>query len=249
MSAADAALIAAAGFGAGIVNGLAGGGSLVSFPALLAIGVPSLAANVTSAVGIWPGYLGGVAAFRSQLRDQRDRLRLLGPAALGGAVVGGVALLLTSERAFESVAPFLVLGACALFAAQPLIAGRVQSVRSVGHGITPPVHAAVFLAGVYGAYFGAGLGVILLAVLGLALSDPLGRINGLRSALALGINSIALVVFAVAAPVRWGEAGLLAVTSFAGGYLGARTSLRISPALLRAVVIALGLAAGLGLLL
>ncbi|MDA8033622.1 MAG: sulfite exporter TauE/SafE family protein [Actinomycetota bacterium] len=235
-------LIALAGLGAGLVNGVAGGGSLVSFPALLAVGAPALAANVTSTVGIWPGYLGGSAGFASELRGQQDRLRSLLGTVVAGGVAGGVLLLTTPTKAFSLVAPYLVLFACALFGVQPVLARRLRAEegkRSRRH--TVALHVGTFLASTYGAYFGAGLGVVLLGVLGLTINDRLVRINGLRSVLALLVNTVAALIFIVRAPIDWVPAGLMASASLVGGYVGARIARRVPTVWLRAVVIALGL--------
>jgi uncharacterized membrane protein YfcA len=246
----EAGLLVAAGFGAGIVNGIAGGGSLISFPALIATGQSALVANVTSTVGIWPGYIGGVAGHRAELAGQRDRVRRTAPVAVAGAVAGSVLLLTTSEDAFADLAPFLILFACLLFAAQPVIAGRLKArpVHPEGERLSVPMLVGVFLASVYGAYFGGGLGVVLLAVLGLTLTDALTRINGLRGVLALVVNTVALVAFGVAAPVAWAAAGVMAVASLVGGYLGARVARRVPTPVLRIAVITFGVAAALRLL-
>jgi len=242
------AFLAVAGFAAGGVNGMAGGGSLVSFPALLAVGQPALAANVTSAVGIWPGYLGGVLGFRSEVSSQTDRVRSLLPATLAGGVAGAVLLLTTPSAAFTALAPFLILGACGLFAAQPALAARLEA--QAGHtegesGGRPRAAAQVFtfLAAVYGAYFGAGLGVVLLAVLGILLPDRLARTNGLRGVLSLVTNTVAALIFIAVAPVAWEAVACMAGASLVGGYTGARVSRRIPTALLRGLVITTGLVA------
>ena len=235
-------LLVAAGLGAGTVNGVAGGGTLVSFPALLAVGVPALKANVTSTVGIWPGYLGGAAGFRSEINAQRARLWLLW-LSVAGAALGAGLLLTTSASEFREIAPWLVLLACALFAVQPLLAKRLKehptggpADRSVAAGV------GVFVASIYSGYFGAGAGVILLAVLGLTLPDDLKRTSGLRSVSALVANSVAAIIFVAAAHVAWSDAGLLAGSSLLGGYAGARLARRWPPVVLRLVVIGLGIA-------
>jgi uncharacterized membrane protein YfcA len=247
----DDLLIAGAGLAAGFVNGVAGGGSLVSFPALIATGQSALVANVTSTVGIWTGYVGGVAGFRSELANQRDRVRALAPAALAGGLVGSLLVVVTPEGAFDVLAPFLILAACALFAAQPRLTARMKA-RTRSAAPSGPVPAGAlagtFAAGVYGGYFGGGLGVVLLTVLGLALDDELNRINGLRGVLALLVNSLAVVVFAVSADVVWRAAGILSVTALGGGYLGARLSRRMPVPVLRATVITFGVAAAVALL-
>jgi len=248
---AEAGLLVAAGLGAGLVNGIAGGGSLISFPVLMASGQSALVANVTSTVGIWPGYLGGVAGYRSELAGQRDRIRRLVPVSIGGALVGSALLLTTPEDAFAAAAPFLILFACALFALQPVLAARLRSGSDPGSEVraSRPLLAGVFAASVYGAYFGAGLGVVLLAVLGATVVDLLVRLNGLRGVLALIVNSVALVVFVVAAPVAWGAAGVMAGASLLGGYAGARLARRVPSAVLRVVVVCFGVTAALRLLL
>jgi uncharacterized membrane protein YfcA len=244
-------VIALAGFGAGLINGIAGGGSLVSFPALIAVGHTALVANVTSSVGIWTGYLGGVAGFRTELASQAARVRALAPVALAGGLAGAVLLLVTPSDLFRDLAPILILLACGLFALQPRLAARMRARprRPTPTGVLArPALLGTFAAAIYGGYFGAGLGVILLAVLGLALDDELVRINGLRGVLALLVNTIAVVVFAVRADVAWGAAGILAVTALVGGYAGARLSRRLPVPVLRAVVITFGVVAALRLL-
>jgi uncharacterized membrane protein YfcA len=240
------AFLAVAGLGAGFVNGVAGGGTLVSFPVLLALGLPAVRANVTSTIGIWPGYLGGVAGFRPEIRDQLDRLRELAPVAVVGAVAGSVLLLVTPSHAFSRAAPYLVLVACGLFALQPLLAKRLAA--SGGSQRQFFAQGGTFVACVYGAYFGAGLGVILLAILGIAIPDRLVRTSGLRSMLSLGVNTIAAVVFSIAAHVAWSYAGVLAVTSLVGGYAGARFARRVPTGPLRILIILIGLAAAARLL-
>lgn len=249
MTSAELAFLALAGFGAGLVNGVAGGGSMLSFPALLVVGVSSLSANVTSTVGIWTGYLGGAAGFRRNLAGQRHRLPPLAAVAFVGAVAGSLLLLVTSEDAFDALAPWLVLAACGLFAAQPWLARRLAAGGLSGRGHTVLRQAGVFGASVYGAYFGAGLGVLLLAVLGITLPGRMSDLNAIRTVLALLVNSIAVVVFVVAAPVEWAAAGVMAVAALAGGYLGARTATRMPIPVFRAVVLVIGLAAAIGLFL
>jgi uncharacterized protein len=235
------AFLAFAGLAAGLVNGIAGGGTLVSFPVLLALGLPAVRANVTSTIGIWPGYLGGSAGFRREIGDQLDRLRTLAPVAAAGGVVGAVLLLVTPSHAFSRAAPYLVLLACGLFALQPIIGKRLAA--SEGQERKFVAQAGLFFACAYGAYFGAGLGVLLLAILGIAIPDNLIRTSGLRSMLSLGVNTIAAIVFCIAAHVAWGDAGVLAVTSLVGGYAGARIARKVPTGPLRVLIILIGLAA------
>lgn len=250
LSSGDIVLLVAAGLGAGTVNGVAGGGTLVSFPALLATGLQPLQANVTSTLGIWPGYLGGVAGFRSEVREQpRRRLVVLSAAAIVGATGGSVLLLETPGSAFKAIAPYLVLSACLLFAVQPLVAGWVKRrLSSLADGHVGIAAAGTLFGAVYGGYFGAGLGVILLALLGLTLPEDLVRTNGLRAVLSLMVNTAAAVVFLIAAHVAWDDAGLLAGSSLVGGYFGARVARRLPPLVFRLLVVGLGLATAARLL-
>lgn len=241
MSGADVALLAVAGFLAGAVNAVAGGGSLISFPALVASGLPTLDANVTNTTAVWPGYLGGAAAYRSELSGQGDRLRQLAITSAVGGAAGSAILLLAPDAVFDAVVPFLVLLGSVLLLLQKRIAVFVQARRDAGragHGVQ--MHTAVFLAAVYGAYFGGGLGVILLAVLGIFIADHLQRLNGLKSAMSLLINTIALVAFALFGPVDWLSVAVVAPASLAGGYFGARMARRLSADALRMTVVVFG---------
>lgn len=248
LSAGQDALLVAAGLGAGIINGAAGGGTLVSFPALLAVGYPALVANVTSTVGIWTGYVGGSAGFRAELADQRGRLARLTPTIVAGALLGGILLLTTPTRDFRRVAPYLLLLACGLFAVQPLLGRYLRRRGSAAHANAVIMHAGSFLGAVYGSYFGAGLGVLLLAVLGTTVAEPLVKVNGLRSVMALVINTVAVVVFLVHAHIAWAAAALMASSALVGGYLGSRWSRRIPTRALRTFVIVVGLASAVDLL-
>ena len=177
------------GLGAGIFNGVAGGGSLISFPILLGLGYPALTANITNTIGIWPGYLASAAGFRKEIGDQRTRLLRLTPVGLAGGIVGAVLLLTTSVATFDDVVPWLVLGASALFAVQPLLRRALD--RGSAHPRTRPVLlvVGVFVASVYGGYFGAAMGVMFLAVLGLALPISLAHTSGLRAVLSMIVNA------------------------------------------------------------
>jgi len=241
-------LLCLAGLGAGFVNGAAGGGTLISFPALLAVGYPALTANVTSTVGIWSGYLGGSAGFRKEVRDQSGRVRSLAPTVVTGGVLGGVLLLTTPSHAFAVLAPYLLLGACLLFALQPLLSRHLRDRGAARRTHSALLHTGVFVASVYGAYFGAGLGVVLLAVLGTALAEPLVRVNGLRSVMALIVNTVAVLIFVAKAHVAWLAAGLMVGCALAGGYAGARVARRVPTNLLRVLIIAIGLASAIDLL-
>jgi uncharacterized protein len=246
---ADIVLLAAAGLAAGAVNAVAGGGSLISFPALLAAGLPSVSANVTNAVAVLPGYLGGTIGYRRELEGQRPRAIALGVTTAAGGVAGAVLLTTTSEDVFEAIVPFLILAACALLAAQPWISRRLKP-PSADHGAhrSPQLHAAAFASAVYGGYFGAGLGIMLLAVLALTLDDRLQRLNALKGLLSFVIGAAAVAYFALFGPVRWGAAAIMAVTSFAGGQAGVVVARRLPAGVLRGLVVAFGVTVAVVLL-
>jgi uncharacterized protein len=250
LTASHVVILVLAGLGAGIINGVAGGGSLISFPVLLALGYPALTANVTNTVGIWPGYAGGAAGFRKEIAGQRERLVRLSPIAVLGGIAGAILLLTTSSAVFKSLAPWLVLGASILFAAQPLLRRALG-----GSAHAPPRTRPLLLAGgtfaasVYGGYFGAGLGVMLLAILGLALPDSIVRTSGLRTALSILVNGVAAAVFLIHGGLAWSAVGLLAAGSLVGGWIGARVALHIPALALRIVVVAVGLATVIKLLI
>jgi uncharacterized protein len=239
-SAAQLALLGGAALGAGAVNAVAGGGSLISFPALLAVGYPSVTANVTNMIAVTPGYASGSTAYRAELRGQRGRIRDLGLTTALGTAVGTAILLLAPEGAFDAVVPFLVLLACALLAAQPLLA-RAVAARAPGG---PGLHGGVFAAAIYGGYFGAGLGIMLLAVLGAFVVDDLQRLNALKGVLSLVVALVAGALVAVLGPVAWGPALLMAVANVAGGWIGARVARRLPAAALRWGIVVFGVAVG-----
>lgn len=248
MGAAETVVLVLAGLLAGGVNAVAGGGSLISFPALVAVGLPPLTANVTSSVAVWPGYVGTCWGYRRELRDQRRRLLVLAPAALTGATAGCLLLLVTSPEAFERVVPLLVVLGSLLLAVQGRVTERVRRLPGGAGGLASPLlHGGIAVAAAYGAYFGGGLGVVLLAVLGLFVADDLQRLNGLKSALSLTINAVALVAFSLFGPVDWPRVAVLAPAALAGGYLGSRVARRLDPARLRGVVVVFGLVVGVAL--
>ncbi len=244
------ALLLVAGVAAGAVNAMAGGGTLLTFPALLAVGLNPVAANVTNTVAVWPGYLSGAASYRGQWTDKRQQVRLASVAA-AGAVVGTVVLLTTPSSVFHTLVPYLVLAATGLIAFQPVISRRLAARRTEPvppHHTSPLLPAAVFAGAVYGAYFGGGLGIVLLAVLALGIPIDLGRLNALKSSLQLTVNSVALVGFALFGPVDWWAALIIAPASFVGGIAGARVAQRLDARALRAAIVVFGIAVGIGLL-
>ena len=234
-----------AGFLGGAVNSVAGGGSLISFPALLAVGYPGVTANMTNTVALWPGYVGSSAAYRRELQGQRFRAAILATTCTLGGIAGSVLLLTTPASVFKRAVPFLILLACALFAVQP-IATRLLAKRQVPsrEHRSLGLHLAVLLAAVYGAYFGAGLGIVLLAILGLAIPDSLQRLNGLKQVLSVVINSVALVAYSAFGRVAWTAVAVMAVASLAGGRLGGGFARRLSPVLLRVAVLSFGVTVG-----
>jgi hypothetical protein len=236
-------LLAAAAFAAGAVNAVAGGGSLISFPALVAVGVPTLAANVTNQIAVLPGYLGGSLAYRDELRGQRRRVVALSVTSAIGAVLGALLLVISSQRLFAVLAPVLVLVAVGLLAAQPRLAAmEAERAADAAERRDPRarVHVANFFASVYGGYFGAGLGIMLLAILAIGLEDSLQRLNALKGLLSLVVAVVACVFFALFGPVRWDAAGVMAVASFVGGHAGVGVARRISDRALRLGIIVIG---------
>jgi len=276
-------LLAAAALLAGAVNAVAGGGSLLSFPALLAVGYPAITANVTNSVALTPGYFGGTLGYRRELAGQRRRILALGATSAVGAVVGAFLLLVSSPELFERIVPWLIFLACGLLAVQTRLARLVRA-RRAGDGDqapgnpgpsdpapanpapadppadpaagparpdrhTGPLFATQFLAAVYGAYFGAGVGIMMLAILGIFLTDSLQRLNALKGLLSFLISVVAAVWFALFAEVGWVAVAVMAVASLLGGQLGVVLARRLDDQVLRWLVVAFGVVVGLRLLL
>jgi hypothetical protein len=237
----DLALVAAAALAAGIVNAIAGGGSLLSFPALVAFGLPAVTASVTNTVALCPGYLGATLAQRRDLARQRGRMARILPAAAIGGVTGALLLLHTGEAAFEVVVPFLLLFAAALLAAQDRLRGYLMARAHGAHGVAWAA-VPVGLAAIYGGYFGAGLGVILLAALAVVLDDTLLRINALKQLVSLVVNISAAIVFLASGRIDWTVTLVMAVAALAGGMIGGAIASRVSAKLLRWTVIVVGVA-------
>jgi len=247
MTVIEAIGLAAAAFVAGGINAVAGGGSLISFPALIAAGYSAKAANVTNTVALWPGYLGGSVGYRELLAPQQHVVVALSASSIVGALAGSIILLATPAEAFDALIPFLILFAALLLAAQTRVAAFVAARRKPRDAGAHPthvpleLHAAVFVLAVYGAYFGAGLGILTLAVLGIVLPDDLQRSNALKGVLSLVINAVAVVYFAAFGPVEWLPAAVMAVAALAGGYGGVRVARRLSASALRVSVVAYSL--------
>ncbi len=239
VTALDVVAVAAAGLAAGAINTVVGSGSLITFPTLLAVGYPAVVANVSNTVGLVPGSVSGAVGYRRELRGQLWRVLRLLPAALLGGVTGGL-LLLAVPGAFGRAVPVLILVAVVLVLVQPRVARwRAQRASAAEHP-GPLLHAGVFLTAVYGGYFGAAQGVILLALLAITLDDHLQRLNGVKNVLAAAVNAIAAVYFIAATHVAWAVVAVLVVSSVAGAQVGALVGRRIPPAALRAGIAVVG---------
>ncbi|MDP9392256.1 MAG: sulfite exporter TauE/SafE family protein [Actinomycetota bacterium] len=242
MSVLELVVVAAVAMAAGVINSIAGGGSLILFPTLVALGLGTVAANVTNSVAQWPGYLGGVAGFRSEYVGQRGRLVRFGVVAVLGGTAGSVLLLTTPSEAFDVVVPVLVLLASLLLAVQPLLTRRLEQEEAAGPRPDPAwLYVALFLATVYGGYFGGALGVILVGVLGVGL-HRLKLANALKSALSAITATVTLVVFGFFGPIDWLAVAVAAPASLLGGFLGARIATRIPVRPLRIFIVVFGVA-------
>ncbi len=252
MSVAAALAILAAGAVAEPVNTIVGSGSLITFPTLLALGYSPVVANVSNSVGLVPGSVSGAIGYRRELSGQRARVIRLGVASAAGGLTGGLLLLALPGSWFDRIVPVLILMACVLVIFQPRLTRRVIDHRSraaretVAHG-GPWLVIAVFLTGVYGGYFGAAQGVILIALLGIFVDDTLQRLNGAKNVLAALVNGVAAALFVLAADVAWDAAGLLAAGAIVGGQVGASVGRRIPPRGLRVVIVTVGLVAAVKL--
>ena len=239
----ESGLVLLAGFLAGGINTIVGSGSLITFPTLLAVGYEPVVANVSNTVGLVTGSISGAVGYRAELEGQRSRVVGLAAVSAAGGLTGAVLLLALPDSAFEAVVPFLILLACALVAVQP----RVQQWREHRESrFGLPV--TVYLTGIYGGYFGAAQGVILLALLGIFLTDHLQRLNALKNVLAAIINGVAAVMFMVVADVAWEAAALVAVGAVAGGQAGARLGRRLSAPVLRIAILVVGVGVSVVLL-
>ena len=241
MNGLEVLAVVAAGMGAGAVNAVIGSGSLITFPTLLAVGYPAVTANVSNNIGLVPGSMAGVYGYRRELRGQASRVRHLLPASAAGALTGATLLLTLPSSVFDAIVPALVLVACVLMALQPRLSRwiarrRASDARDVG---VVPI-AISYAAGVYGGYFGAAQGVILLATLSVFVPDRLQRSNALKNVLAGTVNTVAAVLFIVFADVAWEAVAAVAVGATVGGTLGARFGRQIPAGTLRVLVIALG---------
>jgi hypothetical protein len=249
MSLLEMLAVAAAGLAAGAINAVVGSGTLVTFPVLLAVGLPPVTATISNSLGLVPGNLAGSLGYRRELTGQRWLLLRLLPASVLGALTGAFLLLHLPASSFEAIVPVLVGLAVVLVAVQPLVSralARRRSVEEPSSGIGPGRLAALFAGayatGSYGGYFAASQGVLQIGVFGLLLRESLQRLNAIKNVLTLAVNGVAAGAYVVVATDRvdWRAAGLVAAGSLLGGYVGARFGRRLPPAVLRGAIIALG---------
>jgi uncharacterized protein len=249
-----AAAIIAAGGAAGFINSIVGSGTLISFPTLVGVGFDKITANVTNNIGLFPGSASASWGFRHELAGHWRRVTILASASGSGAICGSLLLFRLSAEAFRVIVPFLVLIGVALVLMQPMIMRSLRSRRPEGEPtlvgpVTVPLWLAVFGAGVYGGYFGAAQGVILIGIMGILLDEPLVRINAFKNVLSTVVGFAAGLVFLTKSDVPWTAVGLLTLGSISGGLIGARVGRKISPPVLRSVVAMIGVIAATRLLL
>ncbi|KJY35428.1 sulfite exporter TauE/SafE family protein [Streptomyces sp. NRRL S-495] len=246
----EAIAVLVAGVGAGMINVIVGSGTLITFPVLLAVGLPPVTANVSNSFGLVPGSASGVLGYRRELAGQGARLARFGTASLLGGVLGAYLLIELPSAAFDAIVPVLILLALVLVVLQPRVAKAVAARRRPDgdpHG-GPLLLVGIFLTGIYGGYFGAAQGVLLLALMGMMLQEDLQRINGVKNALAMIVNGVAALFFLFTSTVNWTAAGLIAAGSLIGGMVGAKVGRRLPPQALRAVIVVVGLVAVVKLL-
>jgi uncharacterized protein len=259
MTTGEMVAVALAGLAAGSINAVVGSGTLVTFPVLLAVGLPPVTATISNSLGLVPGNLTGAIGYRRELRGQRRLLVRLFPASVLGALTGSFLLLHLPASAFEAIVPGLVALAVVLVATQPLLQRRLAARRArAGDAAEPAVRggrlaallAGAYATGTYGGYFSASQGVLQIGIFGLLLREPLQRLNAIKNVLTLAVNAVAALAYVVVATDRidWRAAGLVAAGSLIGGYLGSTLGRRLPAPLLRAAIVALGLVA-IGVLL
>ncbi|MGA2512534.1 MAG: sulfite exporter TauE/SafE family protein [Candidatus Limnocylindrales bacterium] len=244
----EACAIFAAGLAAGTINTIVGSGSLITFPTLLAFGYAPLDANVSNTVGLVPGSLSGAVGYRRELAGQRPRAIRLGLASGAGGLTGAV-LLLAFPGAFAAIVPVLIAVALVLVAAGPRLSDALEAHRHAGSDRSLPLAFLFYVTAIYGGYFGAGMGIIMIALLTIFVPDDIQRLNGLKNVLAALINGVAGILFILVAPVHWVLALLIAAGSIIGGQVGARVGRRLPAPVLRMVIIGVGLVAEARLLL
>lgn len=246
----DVIAITLAGIAAGTINAVVGSGSLITFPTLVALGYPPLVANVSNNIGLVPGSISGVYGYRRELKGQSARLRRLVPASLLGGLTGSVLLLVLPSGVFRRVVVVLIVVALVLVVVQPQLSrwliGRRRS--QGGRDVPIPLVVLVYATGVYGGYFGAAQGIVLISVLGVFVADHLQRLNACKNVLAGSVNAVASVVFIVSTDIDWRVVGLIAVGSTVGGLIGSKVGRRLDPGWLRGLIVIVGLMALIRLL-
>ncbi len=235
----EAVAILVAGLAAGTINTIVGSGTLITFPVLIALGYPPLVANVSNNIGLVPGAASGAWGYRRELAGQRERVVQLGVVSVVGAAIGATLLLVLPSSAFDAIVPALIAIALVLVVVQPRLNASLDHRRREGHR-SGAVRGLVAACGVYGGYFGAAQGILLMGILGLAIDDTLQRLNGLKNVVTGLNNFTAGLIFVFAASIDWGVAGLIAAGSMVGGVLGARYGRRLSPTALRVVIVIVG---------
>ncbi|MGH3732042.1 MAG: sulfite exporter TauE/SafE family protein [Acidimicrobiales bacterium] len=233
-------LVLVAGIAAGVANGIAGGGTFITFPTLLALGVPALRANLSTTVGVLPSYLGSLRVFRTQIAPLRRLIAQLLPSCVLGAAAGATLLLAGSPTTFRLVVPWLIGAGTALFAVSPIITRRLAHIDHGHRSRRWALFIGVFVVSIYGGYFGAGLGILLLAVMAVALPLEIKELQGLRNAVSIVINATAAVIFIFHGHLATSDVVMLLIGTLIGGYLGALLILRLSPVVVRALVITIG---------
>jgi uncharacterized membrane protein YfcA len=241
--------IFAAGLAAGTINTIVGSDSLITFPTLLAFGYSPVVANVSNTLGLVPGSISGAIGYRRELVGQRPRAIRLGVVAGLGGLTGGIILLALPAASFQRIVPFLILIACGLVAIQPKLSRRMAARRADGRSHTVPLAITLYLTGIYGGYFGAAQGVILIALLGIFIGEGMQRLNALKNVLTATVNGVAAILFILVAPVAWQPAFLIAVGAIIGGQIGAVIGRRLPPLFLRGVIVVVGLFVGVRLLI
>jgi uncharacterized membrane protein YfcA len=239
----EAAIIALAGLWAGLINTVVGSGTLVTFPVLVALGYPPVTATTSNAIGLITGSITGAVGYRSEMAGHGRRVARYAVASLLGAVGGTVLLLSLPADAFETVAPILVGISVILVLVQPVLSRRLSARVAVDRKDTPLLYVLIFLVGIYGGYFTAAQGIMLVGVMGLLLTDPLQRLNAFKNTLTAVVNLVAGLIYAFVAPISWPVVFVLAVSSIIGGLLGASIGRRLSPTVLRAVIVVIGFVA------
>ena len=243
-----ALIIFVAGIAAGTINAVVGSGSLITFPTLVALGYPPVLANVSNNIGLVPGAMSAVYGYRRELRGQRDRLLRLVPASILGGLTGAVLLLVLPSAYFKKIVVVLIVIALILVLLQPRLSAYVQSRKAAQSAeIRPALVILVAATGIYGGYFGAAQGIILIAILGVMVRDDLQRLNGTKNVLALVVNAVAGLFFIATTHISWEVAGLIAAGAVIGGQVGGRYGRRLPAAILRSVIVVVGLGVAVGL--